>query len=228
MALDIGEIYRRRLAPVLIRTWPSTGNPAWRLSAAGAILGDKLRVTIKPSRVLRKLEPAAMQRLKGAFLVEGLGNQPTERVDSIYTYHDMVEIVQHRGDFRATHLYRWFKASIDAGRPVFARGVVVDNEEKIERYYRMYLDMLVSMEAKGYDYAGKDEMCFGITAAREFILIRRGTHRLATAQILELPSVTGLVTHVDLGFAEACCRQYRDKSLPAAIACGIQNAAKQL
>lgn len=221
----LGEFYRRRLAPVLIRIWPSTANPAWRLSSARATFGDSLRVKIAPSRVSRKLDPATMQRLKGAFLVADLGKLPMDRIDRLYTYQDMVEIAQHRQDFRATRVYHWFRASIDAARPVLARGVVVDSDEKIERYYRMYLDMLRSMEANGYDYAGKDEMCFGVTDAGEFILVRRGTHRLAAAQILGLPAVSGIVTHVDAGFADKCRRDYPGVKLPAAIARGVQEAA---
>src|SRR5512147_3087259 len=134
----IGEIYRRHLAPVLIRVWPSTANPAWRLSVARKAFGDVLRVKVAPSRILRKLDPSAMRQVKGGFLIEGLGALPMDRIDRLYTYQDMVEIVQHRADFRATRVYHWFRASIDAGRPVLARGVVVDSDEKIESYYRMY------------------------------------------------------------------------------------------
>ena len=224
----IGEIYRRQLAPVLIRIWPSTANPAWRLSAARKAFGDALKVRIAPSCVMRKLDSTAMRQVKGAFLVEKLGDLPMHRVDGLYTYQDMVEIVRHRADFRATRVYHWFRASIDAHRPVLARGVIVDSDEKIESYYRMYLSMLQSMEAKGYDYAGADDMCFGVTAGGEFVLVRRGTHRLATAQILGLPTVTGVVTHVDIEFAEKCRRDFPGMKLPAAIARGIQDAAARL
>jgi hypothetical protein len=221
----IGEIYRRHLAPVLIRVWPSTANPAWRLAAARKAFGATLGVKIAPSRVAHKLAPAAMRQLKGAFLVEGLGALPMDPIDRLYTHQDMVEIAHHREDFRATRVYHWFRASIDAGRPVLARGVVVDSDDKIERYYRMYLSMLQSMETNGYDFSGDDEMCFGVTATGDFVLIRRGTHRLATAQILGLPAVSGVVTHVDVEFAGKCRRDFSDMTLAAAIARGIQDAA---
>jgi hypothetical protein len=216
----IGEIYRRHLAPVLIRIWPSTANPAWHLSVARKLFGDSLRVRVAPSRIARKLDTSAIR-----FLVEKLGEMPMDRVDRLYTYQDMVDIVRHREDFRSTRVYHWFRASIDAARPVLARGVVVDSDEKIERYYRMYLSMLQSMETNGYDYAGEDEMCFGVAADGEFVLIRRGTHRLATAQILGLPAVSGVVTHVDVAFAEKCRRSYPGLMLAAAITRGIQAAA---
>lgn len=221
----IGEFYRRQLAPVLIRAWPSAANPAWRLAAARKAFGDTLRVKIAPSRIAHKLAPAAMRQLKGAFLVERLGALPMDRIDRLYTYQDMVEIAQHREDFRATRVYHWFRASIDAGRPVLARGVIVDDDDKIERYYRMYLSMLQSMETNGYDYSGDDEMCFGVTATGDFVLIRRGTHRLATAQILDLPAVSGLATHVDVEFARKCRRDFPDMKLAAAVARGVQEAA---
>lgn len=220
-----GELYRRQMAPVLIRLWPSIDNPAWRSSAAAKIMADDLRVSLSPERVAKKFKPASVQRLRRTFLTDNLGDLPTDRLDSLYTYRDVAEIALHRADYRATRLYGWFRASIDAGRPVFARGVVVDSDEKIERYYRMYLDMLLSLEANGYEYAGDDEMCFGITASREFVLVRRGTHRLAAAQILGLSAVSGIVTHVDRAFAEACLRKHPDLKLPAAIAQGIREAA---
>ncbi len=220
-----GDLCRRLLAPVLIRLWPSTANPTWRHGDAAALIGVGLRIGIAPDRVTRKLTPAAQRRIKGEFLVEHLGDQPMDPVSGLYTYHDMVEIARHREDFRATSLYRWFRASIDAARSVEARGVVIDSDAAIERYYRVYLDMLLSMEAKGYDYAGEDEMCFGITAAGEVVLVRRGTHRLAAAQILGLPRVTGIVTHIDLAFADDCRRRYPGASLGEAIAQGVQQLA---
>ena len=68
-------------------------------------------------------------------------------------------------------------------------------------------------------------MCFGISAACEVVLVRRGTHRLAAAQILGLPRVTGIVTHIDLAFADDCRRRYPGAPLGEAIAQGIQQLA---
>jgi hypothetical protein len=220
-----GDLCRRLLAPVLIRLWPSLANPAWRLDSAAAFVGGPLRIEVAPSRVVRKLTPEAQRRIKGEFLVRNLGDQPMDMIDSLYTYHDMVEIARHREDFRATCLYRWFRASIDAARPVAARGVVIDSDAAIERYYRVYLDMLLSLEAKGYTYAGDDDMCFGVTAKREVVLVRRGTHRLAAAQILGLPMVSGIVTHIDRAFVEECRLRYVGAPLAAAIAQGVQELA---
>ncbi len=224
---ESGDLCRRLLAPVLIRLWPSLANPAWRLESAAALVGGGLRIQIAPSRVVRKLSPQAQRRIKSGFLVAGLGDQPMDSIDRLYTYHDMVEIARHREDFRATCLYRWFRASIDAARPVEARGVLIDSDAAIERYYRVYLDMLLSLEAKGYAYAGEDDMCFGITAGREIVLVRRGTHRLAAAQILGLPVVSGIVTHIDRRFAGECRRAYPDATLPAALAQGVQKLAER-
>jgi hypothetical protein len=68
-------------------------------------------------------------------------------------------------------------------------------------------------------------MCFGVGAGGDFLLVRRGTHRLAAAHILGLKQVTGLVTRIDRRFAEAARSQAPTLSAPEAILRGVQDAA---
>ena len=84
--------------------------------------------------------------------------------------------------------------------------------------------MFESMRAIGYRYEGKDDMCFGIGAKGDVMLIRRGTHRLAAAQILAVPKVAGRVTHVDRGFAEQAMRDFPSARVPDAIISAISAA----
>jgi hypothetical protein len=67
-------------------------------------------------------------------------------------------------------------------------------------------------------------MCFGIGAEGDVILIRRGTHRLAAAQILAVPNVEGRVTHIDRAFAERAVRDFPGRRVPEAIAHAVSAA----
>jgi len=208
---------RRRLAPVSLGIWPSLANPAWRSSGAMGLFGDRLRVSIDPARVTRKLGAGLLSGLKGSFLVDRLESFPTEAVTGLYTYRDMEDIARHGADWRATRLGQWLKAAIDAGRPPLVRGALVTNDAEIEAYYRVYLAMFESMRATGYGYEGNDDMCFGIGAKGDVILIRRGTHRLAAAQILSVLKVEGRITHIDRTFAERAVRDFPRDRVPEAI-----------
>lgn len=189
--------------PAALRLWPGLGNPVWndRLAAARA-LGPALVIRVAPQRVRRKLDPRAAATIKEGFLIEDLGQMPTQDVRDLYTYFDMADVARHGENMVATRLYRWLKASWEAGRPVTGRGQVFDSEERIADYYRTYLELYRSLQRDGYRYEGADEICFGVGADGEILHIRRGTHRLAAAHILELPSVSGRITHIDRLFAE--------------------------
>lgn len=218
------EETRRRLAPVSLGIWPGLGNPAWRSAGAMRLFGQRLFVTIDPARITRKLSSRQLPALRGAFLVDGLDRLPADPVAGLYTYRDMEDIARHGADWRATRLGQWLKAAVDAGRPPPVRGSFVTNEAEIEAYYGVYLAMFESMRAIGYRYEGKDHMCFGIGAAGDVMLIRRGTHRLAAAQILSVPKVAGRVTHIDRAFAERAVRDRRGMRVPDAIVEAVKAA----
>lgn len=186
-----------------LRFWPSLRNAAWRRAAAAeAALGSFLAVRVRPRAVGFKVTAAAVAPLKARFLVEGLAALPAEAITSLYTYRDMADIAAHGEDLKATRLYQWLLAAWEAGRPVQGRGILFDSEPKITEYCRTNLDLFRSLQRTGYNYSGPDEICFGIAADGEIRHMRRGTHRLTAAHILELPSVSGRITHVDRRFAE--------------------------
>jgi len=224
MAAPIADL-QRRAALVSLRLWPALANPAWHSIGARRLFEGRLAVAIDPGRVLRKLDGDAARRLRGAFLVSGLDALPTTPVSSLYTYRDMEDIARHGADWRSTRLGQWLLACLAAGRPPVVRGTVVTNEAEIEAYYRGYLTMFESMRDQGYRYDGDDHMCFGVGAAGDFVLVRRGTHRLAAAHILGLKQVSGLVTRIDRRFAETARAKAPDFSVPEAILRGVQDAA---
>lgn len=197
-----GEGIRRGLAPISLRVWPSIENPAWQSAKASeSALGDLPRVSVSPMRIKRKLSAKAVSPLKDRFIVTELGTLPSEPIESLYTYLDMSDIARFGEDFPKTRLYQWLKASWMAGRPVEGRGRVFNSEAEIADYCRVYLDLYNSMKRDGYRYSGDDEICLGIAADGEIVHMRRGTHRMAAAQILELPSVSARITHVDRAWA---------------------------
>jgi hypothetical protein len=222
---DLFEDVRRRLAPVSLRLWPGLGNPAWNSAGAQRLFGSRLRIALDPRRIARKLDTEAAASLRGAFLVSGLDALPSTPISALYTYGDMEDIARFGSDWRSTRLGQWLLACLAAGRPPFVRGARIATEAEIEAYYRGYLAMFESMRNEGYRYEGADHMCFGIGAGGDFVLVRRGTHRLAAAHILGLKQVSGVVTRVDRRFAEAARAKAPKLSVPEAILRGIQDAA---
>jgi hypothetical protein len=224
MAAPIEE-FRRRAALVSLRVWPGLGNPAWNSIGARRLFEGHLKVAIDPARILRKIDVEAARRLRGSFLVSGLDALPTTPVSALYTYRDMEDIARYGADWRSTRLGQWLLACLAAGRPPVVRGALVTNETEIEAYYRGYLTMFESMRDQGYRYDGADHMCFGIGAGGDFVLVRRGTHRLAAAHILGLKQVTGLVTRIDRRFAETARARASDRPVLEALLRGVEDAA---
>ena len=222
---DLIEDLRRRAAPVSLRLWPGLGNPAWNSIGAARLFGDKLKIAIDPARVTRKVDGESAPELRGRFLVDGLDVLPATPVSALYTHRDMEDIARYGADWRATRLGQWLLACLAAGRPPFVRGRVITQEAEIEAYYRGYLTMFQSMRDNGYRYDGDDHMCFGIGAEGGFVLVRRGTHRLAAAHILKLKQVTGLVTKIDRRFAEAAVRKAPNLPVAEAILAAVKGAA---
>jgi hypothetical protein len=222
----IGGEFRRRLAPVSLKLWPALSNPAWSCAAAAEQFADRLTVSIPPLRILHKIDSAAAAGLKQAFLVEGLDRLPKTAIRELYTYQDMADIARYGDDWRATRLGQWLMASIAAGRPPVVRGAIIRTDGQAERYYRGYLEMYRSMQAHGYRYDGDDEMCFGIDRSGSVVLMRRGTHRLAAAHILGLPSITGRVTQIDREFVRVTMRKSGRTPVAEAILRGVESVAR--
>jgi hypothetical protein len=222
---DLTEGFRRRLAPVSLRLWSGLGNPAWNSVGAARLFGDRLKIAVDPARVTRKIDAESASGLRGRFVVDGLDALPASPVSALYTQRDMEDIARYGADWRATRLGQWLLACLAAGRPPFVRGSVITSEAEIEAYYRGYLTMFESMRDNGYRYDGGDHMCFGIGAEGDFVLVRRGTHRLAAAHILGLRQVTGLVTKIDRRFAETASRKMPGLAVPEAILRAVEDVA---
>jgi hypothetical protein len=187
---------------------PATWNPAWRYGdTVRAELGPSARIAVDPHQVLGKIGMRTMNGIKRRFLVPQLGALQFRPIAELPTYRDVEDFAAHGDDYRATRLYRWLKQSADEGMPVNARGIVCDTEQRMLDYYSTYLDLFRSLQQRGYAYRGGDEICFGVTAEGGIVHMRRGTHRLASAHFLNLPFVTGVLTHADPAWVDQAVRR---------------------
>lgn len=206
----LSEAFRRRFAPLSLMISDSINNYAWEFAEiAEKALSSILLVNVSPMKIHRKLRASAISPIKDRFLVSGLDKLPSNPIQSLPTYIDMSDIAQFGDDLLNTRLYQWLKASAAAGRPVEGRGRVFDSEEEIKAYCQTYLELFKSMQQHGYCYTGDDDICLGIAADGEVIHMRRGTHRMATAQILRLSSISARVTHIDPVWAKRFIRSHR-------------------
>ena len=213
---------RPRLIRAALSLAPGTWNPAWRYGAViRAELGSDARIAIDPRQVLGKIGMRTMNGLKRRFLVPGLGAYKFRPIAELATYRDVEDFAAHGDDYRATRLYRGLKQAADEGRPVVARGVVCDTEQRMLDYYFTYLELFRSLQQHGYAYRGEDEICFGVMADGRVVHMRRGTHRLASAHFLRLPFVSGLVTHADPVWVSQAVRRHGGGPL-AAIALSLR------
>jgi hypothetical protein len=213
---------RRRLIRAALAVVPGAWNPAWRYGdAIRAELGSAARISIDPRQVRGKIGLRTMNSLKPRFLAPRLDSAEVRAIDRLPTYRDVEDFAAHGDDYRATRLYSWLKQEADKGAPVIARGTVCDTEQSMLDYYFTYLDLFRSLQQRGYDYRGEDEICFGVAANGGIVHMRRGTHRLASAHFLGLPAVTGLITHVDPVWVSEALRRHGDGPL-AAIALSLR------
>ncbi|MGH6890838.1 MAG: hypothetical protein ACREEP_01130 [Dongiaceae bacterium] len=195
---------------------PATWNPAWRWGQAiRASLGEEARIVVDPRTVEGKVSARIMAGLKARFLAPNLAAGDVRAIPDLHTYRDIEDFAAHGDNHRETRLFQWLKRAAEAGKPVNARGIVCDTEERMLDYYRAYLDLFRSLQRQGYSYRGEDEICFGVTANGGIVHMRRGTHRLAAAHFLGLPFVTGYVTHADPAWVQGCRARARGGPLEA-------------
>ena len=201
---------------------PGAWNPAWsRGDSVRALLGERARIEVDPRSILGKVPAETMNEIKHRFLVPRLGARGLTALLDLHTYRDVEDFAQFGDDYAASRLFQWLQRSAAAGEPINARGVVCDTEAKMLDYYRTYLELFRSLRRDGYHYNGPDEICFGITADGSVVHMRHGTHRLASAHFLGLPSVTGYVTHADPEWVAACRNKWRTGPVQA-IAAGLR------
>ncbi len=107
-------------------------------------------------------------------------------------YRFISDLDEHRNDLTRTERFAKLASYLRNGRPWAShqQGILLDSEQRILLYLRVYLSFLDDMAARGFDATrGKDELGVAVSREGRLIKINRGLHRLAMAQRLGLPSV---------------------------------------
>lgn len=89
-----------------------------------------------------------------------------------------------------TALYQRLLAAAEAGRPISRRGMVLDDEAAIDRFFAAYVDLVERMREEGYrPGASKDEPGVAVARDGEIIKVANGNHRFAVARLLGLAPI---------------------------------------
>lgn len=159
-------------------------------------LGSALVLRVDPRKLIRITDwwgyDDGSRPLSSAFLWEGEWDLRRGDLRSGSRYRFISDLDRHRDDLRETQRFRELKARLDEGRPWSShqQGILLDSEERILAYLRVYLSFLDDMAVRGFDATrGKDDLGVAVTREGRLLKINRGLHRLAMAQRLGLDSV---------------------------------------
>ncbi|MBB3192200.1 hypothetical protein [Halomonas cerina] len=159
-------------------------------------LGSDLVLHVDPRKLIRITDwrgyAHSSRPLSSAFLWDG--EWDLRRGDLRYSsrYRFISDLDRHRDDLRHTARFRELKARLEEGRPWSShqQGILLDSEERVLAYLRVYLSFLDDMAVRGFDDTrGKDALGVAVTREGRLLKINRGLHRLAMAQRLGLDSV---------------------------------------
>ncbi|SDL54317.1 hypothetical protein SAMN05661010_01941 [Modicisalibacter muralis] len=159
-------------------------------------LGDALTLMVDPRRLLYS---ARLPRGAGGsafssstFIWDGDWDLRRGDLRAGSRYRFISELDERRDDLRATERFRTLKARLDEGRPWSShqQGILLDSEQKILAYLRLYLGFLDGMAQMGFNaQLGKDRPGVAISRTGKILKINRGLHRLAMAQRLGIPQI---------------------------------------
>ncbi|MDR5865927.1 hypothetical protein [Halomonas koreensis] len=181
------------------RRWPGAG----RLERLGlprraveARLGEALVLHVDPRQLIRSTDwrgyPHRERPSSNHFIWDG--DWDLRRGDLRFSsrYRFISDLDEHRHDLRHSERFGALRDRLRDGRPWSShqQGVMLDSDERILLYLKVYLSFLDDMAARGFDASrGKDELGVAVSREGRLIKINRGLHRLAMAQRLGLPSV---------------------------------------
>lgn len=159
-------------------------------------LGDDLLLQVDPRELIRSTDwrgyPRRSRPSSSAFIWEGDWDQRRGNLCFSSRYRFISDLDEHRDDLSRTERFALLRERLAKGHPWSShqQGVLLDSEQRILFYLRVYLSFLDDMAARGFDASrGKDELGVAVSREGRLIKINRGLHRLAMAQRLGLPSV---------------------------------------
>ncbi|WP_247852000.1 hypothetical protein [Halomonas getboli] len=159
-------------------------------------LGDHLTLQVDPRALIQstdwrgyahKLRPSS-----AAFIWDGEWDQRRGDLRFSSRYRFISDLDDHRDDLTQSESFAKYAARLKVGKPWSShqQGVLLDSEERILMYLRVYLSFLDDMAVRGFDGGrGKDKLGVAVSREGRLIKINRGLHRLAMAQRLGLSAV---------------------------------------
>ena len=159
-------------------------------------LGEQLLLEVDPCRLLRIRDwqdcPKSDRPSSNVFIWDG--DWDLRRADFRNNSRSIFirDIVLNRHHLKASQAFQHYMSRLRAGDPwrSHQKGVLLDTEERILQYLRVYLGFLDDMSERGFDNSqGKDELGVAVTRHGRLLKLNRGLHRLAMAQHLKLASI---------------------------------------
>lgn len=159
-------------------------------------MGNSLTLHVDPRQLIRTTDwrgyPHKLRPSSSAFIWDGEWDLRRGDLRFGSRYRFISDLDEHRDDLTRTERFAKLKVQLDSGRPWSShqQGILLNSEQRILLYLRVYLSFLDDMAARGFDASrGKDELGVAVTRDGRLLKINRGLHRLAMAQRLGMPSI---------------------------------------
>ncbi len=159
-------------------------------------LGDRLTLEVSPRELIQSADwrgyDKRLRPSSSSFLWDGEWDLRRGDLRFSSRYRFISDLDEHRDDLQQSESFAKYAALLKAGKPWSShqQGVLLDSEERILMYLRVYLSFLDDMAVRGFDGGrGKDKLGVAVSREGRLIKINRGLHRLAMAQRLGLSSV---------------------------------------
>ncbi|MEA2119182.1 hypothetical protein [Halovibrio sp. HP20-59] len=159
-------------------------------------LDTRLILHVNPRELVRLRDwselPKRLRPLSSAFIWSGDWDLRREDLRDGSRYRFISDIDAHRDDLTGSEAFRRLKEQVDEGHPWSShqQGLLLDTEERILIYLRVYLKFMDDMALNGFEQQkGKDRLGVAVSRNGRLIKINRGLHRLAMAQYLGLATV---------------------------------------
>lgn len=215
---------RRSILRPLLDTLPTT-------------LGDARCIRVDPLRVERYgLTPVARSKGGGKFvtfyhksrtrfILPGRWDLDCGLFKETDRYQFVDELKRYNFDYTRCARFRSLVDQVKRGEVVKykSKGLLIKSEEDVHTYLRNHIKVCKSMIAHGYlpDRA-KDHICVMLGRKGELIKEVRGRHRLAIAQVFQIPTVVVLVRHVHPIWVKRQKAQMRGMPLDEVLRCALK------
>lgn len=188
-------------------------------------LGNRLTLEVAPRELIQSTDWRGYEkRLRpssSSFLWDGEWDLRRGDLRFSSRYRFISDLDEHRNNLSQSESFAKYEARLKAGKPWSShqQGVLLDSEERILMYLRVYLSFLDDMAVRGFDSGrGKDKLGVAVSREGRLIKINRGLHRLAMAQHIGLPSVPVMVKAVHREWWDSVTQEARGKHALALVA----------